>query len=229
MVSLAEKRQAAGYLQESYPVSERRACRVLQLSRSSRRRRPGSPSQAALVRCIHDLSTRYPRFGYRKIAVLLKQAGWRVGRERVRLMRRQEGLQVIVKQKKKRRVGRSTLALKQATYPHQLWSYDFVHDRTTDGRTLKCLTIEDEFTRQGLAIHAARSITAAMSSGYYRDYSLNMVYRPVLRVTMDRNWSRGHCRTGWLTSRWAPITLTRAVPGRTGPMKVSMRYFGTAV
>ena len=78
-MSLAEKRQAAGYLQESYPVSERRACRVLQLSRSSRRRRPGSPSQAALVRCIHDLSTRYPRFGYRKIAVLLKQAGWRVG------------------------------------------------------------------------------------------------------------------------------------------------------
>ena len=84
---------------------------------------------------IHDLSIRYPRFGYRKIAVLLRQAGWRVGRERVRLIRRQEGLQVIVKQKKKRRVGRSTLALKQATYPHQLWSYDFVHDRTADGRT----------------------------------------------------------------------------------------------
>ena len=51
------------------------------------------------MRCIHDLSTRYPRFGYRKIAVLLKQAGWRVGRERVRLIRRQEGLQVIVKTK----------------------------------------------------------------------------------------------------------------------------------
>ena len=153
-MSLAEKRQAAGYLQESYPVSERRACRVLQLSCSSRRRRPGTPSQAALVQYIHDLSIRYPRFGYRKIAVLLRQAGWRVGRERVRLIRRQEGLQVIVKQKKK---------------------------------------------------------------------------RPVSRVTMGRNWSPGSCRTGWLTSRWAPITLTRVVPGRTGPMKLSMRCFGTAV
>ena len=160
MVSLAEKRQAVGYLQEGYQVSERRACRVLQLSRSSQRRRPGTPSQAALVQYIHDLSIRYPRFGYRKIAVLLRQAGWRVGRERVRFIRRQEGLQVVVKQKKKRNLGCSTLVLKQATYPHQLWSYDFVHDRTSDGRTLKCLTIEDEFTRRGLAIHVARSITA---------------------------------------------------------------------
>ena len=176
MVSLAEKRQATGYLQESYRVSERRACRVLQLSRSSRRRRPGTPSQAALVQYIHDLSIRYPRFGYRKIAVLLRQAGWRVGRERVRLIRRQEGLQVIVKQKKKRRVGRSTLVLKQATCPHQLWSYDFVHDRTADGRTLKCLTIEDEFTRQGLAIHVARSITAGdvirVLQGLFLDYGV---------------------------------------------------------
>ena len=140
--------------------------------------------------------------------MLLKQAGWRVGRERVRLIRRQEGLQVIVKQKKKRRVGRSTLALKQATYPHQLWSHDFVYDRTADGRTLKCLTIEDEFTRQGWRsmppVHHDRRCHPGIA-GIILEYGVPAC----IKSDNVRNWSRGHCRTGWLTSRWAPITLTR--------------------
>lgn len=160
MVSLAEKRHAAGYLQKTYEVSERRACRVLQFARSSRRRQPGREQEAALVQRIHELSEQYPRYGYRKIRQLLKGEGWQVSRERVRILRRREGLQVIVKQKKKRSLGLSTLELKKADYPNHVWSYDFVFDRTADGRTLKCLTVEDEFTREGLTIYCARSITS---------------------------------------------------------------------
>jgi transposase InsO family protein len=110
---------------------------------------------------IHALSERYPRFGYRKIFHLLKAAGTRVSRERVRLMRKQEGLQVVPKRRKRRPLGTSTAMPTRAEYPNHVWSYDFLHDETSDGRQLKCLTLLDEYTREGLAIYCARSITAS--------------------------------------------------------------------
>ena len=110
---------------------------------------------------IHTLSERYPRFGYRKIDSLLKGDHWHISRETVRRIRQQEGLQVVQRMRKRRPVGQSTTTPTRAEYPNQVWSDDFVQDQTTDGRRLKCLTILDEYTREGLAMHCARSITAA--------------------------------------------------------------------
>jgi putative transposase len=112
-----------------------------------------------LVQRIHTLSERYPRFGYRKIYSLLQAEQWGVNRETVRRIRKHEGLQVIKKARKRRPMGASTTTPTRAAYPNHVWSYDFVHDETTDGRRLKCLTILDEYTREGLTIHCARSIT----------------------------------------------------------------------
>jgi transposase InsO family protein len=160
VVSLAEKRQAVLYLQKNYQVSERRSCRVLQLNRITKRRSWPREKEVLLRQGIHQLSERYPRFGYRKIFDKLKEEGIAVGRERVRLIRKQEGLQVIKKQKKRRLMGKSTTQLGKAEYPHHVWSYDLVADQTVDGRRVKCLTIVDEYTRYGLEIYSARSITA---------------------------------------------------------------------
>jgi transposase InsO family protein len=113
-----------------------------------------------LVAHIHVLSERYPRFGYRKIYALLKSEHWRVSRETVRRLRQQEGLQVVQRIRKQRRVGVSTITPTRAAYPNHVWSYDFVHDETTDGRRLTCLTVLDEYTRESLAIDCARSLTA---------------------------------------------------------------------
>ena len=88
MVSLADQRRAAEYLEGTFVVSERHACQVVDVRRSTKRRPSGRIEEAKLVREIHALSERYPRFGYRKIFDLLKTAGWRVGRERIRLIRR---------------------------------------------------------------------------------------------------------------------------------------------
>jgi putative transposase len=90
----------------------------------------------------------------------LKEAGIAVGRERVRLIRKQEGLQVIKKQKKRRLLGKSTAQLGKAEYPHHVWSYDLVADQTADDRRLECLTVVDEYTWYGLQIYSARSITS---------------------------------------------------------------------
>ena len=110
---------------------------------------------------IQALSARYPRFGYRKINTLLKRDHWGVSRETVRRLRQREGLQVVKRIRKKRPVGVSTTAPTRAAYPNHVWSYAFVHDETTDGRRLKCLTVLDEYTREGVTIPCARSITAA--------------------------------------------------------------------
>jgi transposase InsO family protein len=107
------------------------------------------------------LSDQYRYWGYRKIYDLMKGKGIAVSRERVRLIRRREGLQVVRKRKKRRILGQTTQWVHRACYPNHVWSYDFVFDQTEDRRTLKCLTVVDEFTRQGIDIRVGRSITSS--------------------------------------------------------------------
>jgi transposase InsO family protein len=160
VVGLPSRRRAAEHLEARFGVSERRACKVLRLHRSSKRRRSTAARDAELRSAIHRLSARYPRAGYRQIHWLLQREGYRVGRERVRRLRRQEGLS-LERRKRRARRHQPTAPAQQARYPHHVWSVDFVADQTADGRRLRCLTVLDEYTRVGLKIHVARSITAA--------------------------------------------------------------------
>ena len=90
----------------------------------------------------------------------MKAEQWGVNRETVRRIRKYEGLQVSKKERKRRPLGASTITPTRAAQPNHVWSDDFVHDETTDGRRLQCLTILDAYTREGLPIHWARSSTA---------------------------------------------------------------------
>ena len=111
---------------------------------------------------IYELTAQHPRYGYRRIAVLLRREGWKVNTKRVQRLRRQEGLQVKRRKTRKRRSGSSENACdrRRAERANHVWSYDFVTDASEDGKRLKLLTIIDEFTRESLAIRVARSITA---------------------------------------------------------------------
>ena len=160
MVSLADRRRGAKHLEKTLAVSERRACQVVEIARSTKRRPSGRTEETLLVTEIHALSERFPRFGYRKIFDRLKGSGWQVGRERVRLLRRREGLRVPQKAAKRRRPGTSTIDPQYAEYPNHVWSYDFVADPTSDGKTLRFLTVIDEFTRRALWIECARHLTS---------------------------------------------------------------------
>ena len=149
------------YLVTMHGVSRRRACKVIGIHRSTERRQSYREIAALeLKERIITLSERFPRFGYRKIFDRLKTEGIRIGRERVRLLRKQEGLSVVKKQKRKRRLHGKKWEL-QAQYPNHVWSYDFVEDATADGRRLRFLTVIDEFTRECRAIVCARSQSAA--------------------------------------------------------------------
>ncbi len=150
-------------MQEELEVAQRRACRVLGQPRSTQRYTPRDPERdRALVQRMLELVRRHPRYGYRRITALLRQEGWPVNRKRIYRLWRQEGLKVPQKQRKKRRWGSSANGVlrRRPAHPDHVWCYDFLKDQTTDGRLLKLLPIEDEYTRECLALDVARSITA---------------------------------------------------------------------
>jgi putative transposase len=109
-----------------------------------------------------ELVCEHPRYGYRFITALLRQEGWQVNRKRVWRLWRQEGLQVPKKQRKKRRFGTSDggCVRRRAERKNHVWAWDFVFDRTANGRSLKWLSLIDEHTRECLALEVNRRMTS---------------------------------------------------------------------
>ena len=144
-------------------VSERRACAALGQHRSTQRKAPrGREDDERLTADIIELARQYGRYGYRKIAGLLEQVGWIVNDKRVERIWRREGLKVPHKQPKRGRlwlVDGSCIRLR-AEHRNHVWSYDFVEDRTHDGRKYRMLNLIDEFSHECLAIQVARKLKA---------------------------------------------------------------------
>ena len=157
MVGARVRRQQVAYAR-SRGLSGRRACALLSVARStvgtSRARSRGMRRRVAAMR---ELAGQYPRYGYRKIRIFLARRGHALSPERTYRLWRQAGLQVP-KRRPRRRVATSRPRPVPATATNQVWAYDFVFDTCADGRTLKCLTVVDEFTRECLAIDVAGSI-----------------------------------------------------------------------
>ena len=147
----------------AHGVSERFACRVLGQHRSTQRKIPTSPDdEVALTADIIALASQYGRYGYRRITAMLWSSGWVVNLKRVARIWRQEGLKVPRKQPRKGRLwlnDGSCLRLRPE-YANHVWSYDFVEDRTHDGRKYRMLNVIDEFTRESLAIRVKRKLNS---------------------------------------------------------------------
>ena len=145
-----------------FGVSERFACRVLGQHRSTQRKKPRT-AEAALTADIIALAKQYGRYGYRRITALLRAAGWVVNFKRVARIWRREGLKVPCKQPKRKRLwlnDGSCIRLRSER-PNHVWSYDFVEDRTHDGRKYRMLNLIDEFTRECLAIRINRKLKSS--------------------------------------------------------------------
>ena len=160
----ANRRRAVMWVRErlgAERVSERRACQVLGQVRSTQRRERQIPDdEARLVARMVELATQYGRYGYRRVTAILHGEGWKVNPKRVERLWRQEGLKVPSRQPKRRRLWLNDgfcVRLRAARKNH-VWSYDFVHERTHDGRAFRLLTILDEYTRECLAIDVKRQM-----------------------------------------------------------------------
>jgi putative transposase len=166
LLSPTRRRAAVEHVRWKLGVSERRACRAIEQPRSSQRY-VGRKARKdwVLAERLLALSRENPRYGYRRAWALLRREGWKVNKKRIQRLWREEGLKVPGgKQRKRRRLaeggGENGCTRKRAGHKDHVWSYDFVMDRTEDGRTLKMMPIVDEYSRECLSIKVERSITS---------------------------------------------------------------------
>jgi transposase InsO family protein len=165
-MTAARRRLIVNDIREHFNVSQRRTSRALDLPRSSLRYTPvPRDEQAALARRIEELAGTHPRFGYRRIWALLDREGWSVNQKAVRRVWRQSGLKLArprANPKPRRPHGQDANAchLRPSRGKDDVWTWDFIFDRTSDGRSLKWLSLVDEYTRECLVLEARRSMTA---------------------------------------------------------------------
>ncbi len=158
MVTPAAHREAAAYLQSTYEMSQRRACRVIGTDRASVRYQATRPDDAVLRERLRSLAQERRRFGYRRLHVLLRREGEIVNKKRVQRIYREERLTVRRRGGRKRAVG-TRRPIETPLKVNQRWSLDFVSDQMTDGRRFRILTVIDNCTRECLALVADTSLS----------------------------------------------------------------------
>jgi putative transposase len=140
-------------------VSERRALGVTGWPRSTHRYQSRASDQTPLRMRLRDLALARPRYGYRRLTILLRREGWHVNAKRVYRLYREEGLTVRVKRRKKL-ASHARVRPPAAARVNDRWSMDFVADSLSNGGKIRVLTVIDSFTRECLALKIARSLPA---------------------------------------------------------------------
>lgn len=148
-----QRRAAVTHLRAAFPVSERRACRLVRLSRSRWQYRSRRPSDAPLAAALRETAAQRPRWGYRRLALLLRRAGWRVNLKRVLRVYRAEGLR-IRRQRRRKQVSTPRVPRPISDAPNAQWALDFITDAFAGGRRFRVLSVVDEWTRECLALRA---------------------------------------------------------------------------
>src|SRR6202162_943015 len=161
LLSPERRRCAVEHAREEYEVSERGACRVVRQWRGTQRYLPlRRTDEDELTQAILALATKYGRYGYRRIQVLLRSAGWSAGKDRVQRIWRREGLKGPQKQRARGRLwlGDGSCVRLRPERANHVWSSDFVKAMAHDGRALRILVVIDEYTRECLALRVARRL-----------------------------------------------------------------------
>lgn len=158
MVTPAAKRDAVEHLCTAHEVSQRRACSVLNVDRSSIRYHSVRPDDADLRTAMKAVAAERRRFGYRRVHVMLERQGWQVNQKKIRRLYREEKLQVRKRGGRKRALGtRRPMVVPER--PNERWSLDFVSDAFTDGRRFRVLAVVDDYSRECLALVADTSLS----------------------------------------------------------------------
>ena len=152
-----QKRAVVQFFRVGYQVSERRACRVAGVPRSSFRYRSQAQDQTLLRQRLRELAAVRVRYGYRRLHVLLRREGWRVNHKRVHRLYREEGLSIRIKHRKKR-VSLPRVVPAPAQRPQERWSLDCLTDSLVDGRRFRVLTLVDNVSRVSPAIEVDYSL-----------------------------------------------------------------------
>ncbi len=155
----AQRRTAVTLLKATYPVSTRRACELVHLARSRWYHPSTRSSDGALAEALREKAAARPRWGYRRLHMLLARDGWHVNHKRVRRVDRDAGLQVRRRRRKQVSLARAPRPV--VTLPNQVWATDFINDQCATGRRFRVLSLIDTCTRECLALEVDTSLPAA--------------------------------------------------------------------
>ncbi|MFC3615139.1 IS3 family transposase [Lutimaribacter marinistellae] len=194
LVTPGVKREAVAHVCTAHQVSQRRACSVLGVDRSSVR-----PNDAALRKAMKAVAAERRRFGYRRVHVMLERQGWQVNQKKLRRLYREEKLQVRKRGGRKRALGTRRPMLVPER-PNERWSLDCVSDAFTDGRRFRVLAIVDDFSRECLALVADTSLSGLRVT---RELTAIMTRRGSPRTIVSDN---GTELTSMAVLRWCQDT-----------------------
>ena len=144
------------FLIAEHRLSERHACRLLEVDRTTYRYEPRPDRSRDLREALVSLARQKPRYGYRRLWVLLTRRGWKCSENRIYRLYREEGL--LVRRLKRKRVARDRSAEVLLSAPNQEWALDFVSDALATGRGVRGLTIVDSYTRECPTIEVATGL-----------------------------------------------------------------------
>lgn len=202
---------------EVHKMSQRRACFYLGLDRSSVRYepRPPDPVNAVIGEELRRLSRRHRRWGTPKMTDLVRRAGHRVNHKRIERIWKEQGLP-LPRSRPRRRVADASCRAVQAKAPNEVWSYDFVHEKTQEGVKLKMLTVIDEFTRESLEIRVEKRMD---STHVIETLDEIMQERGVPKHTRSDNGPEFICErlTKWLREKGVePLFIEPGSPWQNG-------------
>jgi putative transposase len=157
MVSASARRERARYAMER-GISQRRACALAGLPRSTLDYQYLKPAKdLPLQTKLRELALQHKRYGYRRVAALLRRQGLQVNTKRVYRLWKQQGLSLRLKRKQRRFEPRTKPVPMPCERPNEVWACDFVHERCSNGQQLRCLTVVDEFTRECVVLSVQAS------------------------------------------------------------------------
>ena len=159
MVTTRQRRQVVTALLAAYTVSARRACRLVGLARSRWQYASRRPPREELRERLRELAAARPRWGYKRLHILLRREGHRVNHKLVYRLYREEGL--LVRRRRRKRVAGPRVPLPAPTHPKERWGMDFIMDSFVEGRHFRCLTMVDEYTRECPVIEVDTSLPSA--------------------------------------------------------------------
>jgi putative transposase len=218
------KRAWVGWVQASYRLTQRRACRVTGVARSLLTYRLRRPGQEPLRRRLKELSEVRVSYGYRRLHVLLRREGWPINHKRVYRLYREEGLVLKRKRPKRRRSAVARPGRPEVWAPNERWAMDFMHDTLASGEKLRVLTVVDVFTRECLALEARRSFRGRDVAAVLSD----LVLRQGLPRTIQCD--QGTEFTSVAMDHWAWLNAVRmdfSRPGKPGDNAINEAFNGS--
>lgn len=191
-------------------LSQRRSLRIARMSASALRYQPRPDRNEPLREEIVRLAHRYKRYGAGMIYLKLRQAGWIVNHKRVDRLYAEAKLHVRRRKRKKVPVG-DRQPLLRPSMANEVWSMDFVFDRTADGRVIKCLTVVDDATHESVAIVAERAIGGESLTRILDRIGFKCGFPKVIRTDNGREFC-GRAMLAW--AHWRGVQLRQIQPGK---------------